>query len=126
MKHLTLLTLLVFAAPFSWGEEVWYCVEEYRIRIEQDEETGAYVTNRYKPEKLTLKYEAESYRLAIKGRTWAGDDLFYMPCNVCRPVGNYLSATRSGTNFILNGDRFFTSSTFSDEVGMEAGTCTKF
>ena len=31
MKHLTLLTLLAFAAPFGWGEEqntVWYCTTD--------------------------------------------------------------------------------------------------
>ncbi|MFL6872903.1 MAG: hypothetical protein ACJ0RG_12720 [Candidatus Azotimanducaceae bacterium] len=125
MKHLTLVILLALA-PLSWGEDVYYCAEEQHAAIELDEGTGAHFVQRYTPEKFTLKYEAGSNRLVIKGRTYGGSEAFYMECRGCYPRAAVFQANSSGLMFFLKGDRFFMGGgSFSDAV-MRTGTCTKF
>ena len=78
MKHVTLLTLLVFS-PLSWGEDVYYCVEEHRVGLEPVESGDAYEVKEFLEEKFTFKYEAVSQRLAFKGRAFSsGDTIYYM------------------------------------------------
>ena len=72
MKHLTLAILLALA-PLSWGEDVWYCVEELNDKIEDNDSNGLFELQRYNEDKSTLKYIADSNQLAFKGRTYGGE-----------------------------------------------------
>ena len=126
MKHLTLLILLAIA-PLSWGEDVWYCVEEHNSGIRKDRETGNLKTTRHKLQKFTFKYESDKSRLAFKGKTWADSGIYYMPCDVCMTNEVALFAANDGTvAFRLDDDKFFVSVSAYASVTIQAGTCTKF
>ena len=128
-KCITGLLLLAFAVP-SWAEdEVWYCVEEHRHTLEDKEREGVYKLVRYIEEKFTLKYEAEENRIAIMGRTWGGDEPYYLKCNTCLPNSNHIDATDGlggVVRFSMLNDRFFSTSTSYVRATMTTGTCTKF
>ena len=127
MKHLTLLTLLVFS-PLSLGEDVWYSAEEQAVKILQDKKSpGAYKQQKYRTEKFTVKYEKDENRLAIKGRAWGGDDLYYMECDYCSPSPPALMrANTSNVIFTLKEDRFFYGGASYSSSEMSTGTCAKF
>ena len=91
MKHLTLVILLAFA-PLSWGEDVWYCVEEHAAGLVENESSESYKLQQYETQRFTLKYEAAQDRLAIKGKGWGGDNLYFMPCEMCAPTTAYFDA----------------------------------
>jgi len=74
-RRLVLGLLLLILSPLGWGEDVYYCVEEHILELAPTDSGDAYELKRYKPETFTLKYEADTNRLAIKGRMWAGDGL---------------------------------------------------
>ena len=125
MKHLTLVILLALA-PLSWGEDVYYCVEEHHAALEPTDSGDAYELKRYRPEPSTLKYEAESNRLAIKGRLWGGDDLSYIDCHTCLAVIGSFYAGDDTSVFVLRESRFNFAAAFPDSTLMKTGTCTKF
>ncbi len=128
ISSVILLYLLPFVSSFSWSEEdnVWYCVEEQRANIVQDEKTGAYGVRNYVPEKFTLKYEADSNRLAIKGRLYGGSDLQYSDCHYCNPEIPLFNAGAPFRVFTMEGDRFFIGGAWFNTAQMISGTCTKF
>ena len=125
MKHLTLFVLITFA-PLSWGEDVWYCVEELSAKIEPDENTGAYKLQQYYPEKFTLKYEAGSNRLVIKGKVFAGSKPFPLECDYCNPNTPLFNASNGILIFSMQNERFFLGGSTFLEARMTSGTCTKF
>ena len=88
-RPLVLVLVLVILSPLGWGEDVYYCVVEHRVELEPTESGNAYELNRYKPETFTLKYEADSNRLAFKGKAWGGDELLYLDCPICYPNGHF-------------------------------------
>ena len=124
MKHLTLVILLALA-PLSWGEDVYYCSEELRYEIGKDDLSGLFKLKQYREEKFTLKYEADSNRLAFKGRMY-GEELFFMDCRLCLPSAPYFDAISSAFMFTMDGDRFFVSGSTSFSADMRTGTCAKF
>ena len=127
IRRLVLGLLLVSLSPLGWGEDVYYCVEEHSVKLNPTDSGDTYELLRYTPEKFTFKYEADAYRLAIKGRTWAGDDLFYMDCDYCGGTGSPMFHAKSDyAHFLFMGDRFNYSQTAFSSVTARTGTCTKF
>ena len=125
MRHLTLILLLVLA-PLGWGEDVYYCVPEHEVELAPTESGDAYEVKRYKPAKFTLKYEADSDRLAIKGESWAGDEPYYLDCKLCRaPIGMFRARDRNIV-FSLRDGRFNLGASYFTSVEARTGTCTKF
>ena len=55
---------------------MYYCVEELNYKIEDNDSNGLFELQRYNEDKSTLKYIADSYQLAFKGRTYGGEVLF--------------------------------------------------
>ena len=125
MKHLALILLLTLA-PLSWGEDVYYCVEEHDIGLMPTESGDAYEIKRYKTSKFTLKYEADSDRLAIKGDTWAKDKPYYIDCINCFPLTGVFHASDGTVVFALREGRFNVAAAYYTSVEAESGTCTKF
>ena len=128
-RSLVLGLLLVSLSPLGWGEDVYYCVEEHRVELEPvfSDWSAAYEVKLRKKRKFTLKYEADANRLAIKGRTWAGDDLFYMDCDYCSGTAPPMFHAKSEyAHFLFMGDRFNYSQTTFSLVHARTGTCTKF
>lgn len=125
MKHVTLLTLLVFA-PLSWGEDVWYCAEEIHVKIEEDVQTRTYGLEQYKVEKFTMKYEADKNRLSFIGKSFSGSKPFYMECVYCNPTRPYFRADKTAYMFVMQDDRFHLAGAMYLEASMTTGTCTKF
>ena len=125
MKHLSLVLLLAIA-PLSWGEDVYYCVEELRYKLEDRDSDGLPELQRYQAGKFTFKYEADLDRLAFKGTSWAGDDIYYMDCGSCYPERSKFSAADIVNKFAMSGDRFFVAGASRYGAVMETGTCTKF
>lgn len=126
MKHLILPVILLTLSPLSWGENVWYCQEDQKADISIDEAVGVYRTTSYLPERFTFKHEPDKFRLAVKGRTWGGDHLYYLECGICYLSQPFVHARSSDVNFKLVGDRFFMSKTTNESVSMASGTCAKF
>ena len=132
MKHLTLLTLLVFSAPFGWGEneDVWHCVDEKKWFLGPLLEDGGLKLVKLKPMKFTLKYEPEKNRLAIQGPSWAADGgTYYLDCVFCYldPLqGAILKAQDHSINLALRNSRFYLSETGDRHASLASGTCTKF
>ena len=125
MKHLTLILLLALA-PLSWGEDVYYCVEEHNLALAPNESGNAYEIKRYKPAKFTLKYEADSDRLAIKGDNWGRDKPYYLDCSHCNaPIGMFRARDRNIV-FSLDDGRFNYAASYFTSVDAKTGTCTKF
>ena len=125
MKHLTLAILLALA-PLSWGEDVWYCVEELKYKIEDNDSNGLFELQRYNGDKFTLKYIAERNQLVLKGRTYGVKFPTFMDCRSCYPDAPYFDAYNRAYVFTMQGDRFFMAATTFDEARMLTGTCTKF
>ena len=125
-RRLALGLVLVILSPLGWGEDVYYCVEEHRAALEATDSGGVYELKQYKPETFTLKYEADSNSLAIKGRTWGGDELFYLECEMCTPPTAYFDAVTTIGRFSMNDGRFFYSRVTFEDAKMMTGTCTKF
>lgn len=125
IRRLVLGLVLVILSPLGWGEEVWYCVEEHNVALEPTDSGDAYELNRYTPGKFTFKFEADANRLAVKGKTWAGGDLFYMDCVLCSGVTQTFRAKTKFADFVLNGGRFNYALT-GLSVNAKTGTCTKF
>lgn len=124
-RRLALGLVLVILSPLGWGEDVYYCVEEHSVELEPTESGNAYELTQYKPETFTFKYEADSNRLAIKGRTWGGDELYYLDCRVCSG-GAYFSTGDGHASFKMSNGRFNYASAYHFSAGMKTGTCTKF
>ena len=125
MKYITVVLLLAFAFP-SWAEdEVWYCVEEHNYGLDNPPD-GNYKLVHYKDEKFTFKYEADENRLAIVGRTWAGDEPFYLECGLCSRATGFYSGVSETTIFKLHRGRFFHTTNAYTYAAMRTGTCTKF
>jgi hypothetical protein len=57
MKHLTLVILLTVAAPLSWGEDVWYCVDNYWAGLDYKSSEQKWVQNNITPSGFVLKYD---------------------------------------------------------------------
>ena len=125
MKHLTLVILLALA-PLSWGEDVYYCVEEHSSDLEPTDSGDAYELNRYKLEKWTLKYEPDSNRLAIKGHSWAGDELYFLDCDRCSSITKMFHARDEYGKFMMMDGRFHYAAAYFSRVVLKSGTCTKF
>jgi hypothetical protein len=125
-RPLVLGLVLVILSPLGWGEDVYYCVEEHSATLEPTESGNAYELTQYKPETFTFKYEADSYRLAFKGRTWGGDELMYMQCEQCTPPTAYFDAVNNTGRFSMKDGRFFYSLASFRRASMQTGTCTKF
>ena len=86
---------------------------------------GIYKLEHHKDEKFTFKYEADENRLSVVGRTWAGDEPFYLECELCSEQGIYNGAS-GATKFKLVNGRFFQTTTSYTSAAMTTGTCTKF
>ena len=95
----------MFTASLSWGEDVYYCVEDLRYKIEKDDPSGSFELQPYLPEKYTLKYDADSNQLTFKGRIY-GSDGVVMKCRMCIPKTPFFDAVSSASIFSMNGDRF--------------------
>ena len=126
LKHIVLVLVLVILSPLGWGEDVYYCVEEHRAALEANDSGGVYELKRYKPETFTFKYEADSNRLAFKGRIFGGDELMYMQCEQCTPPTAYFDAVDNIGRFSMKDGRFFHSLASFRRASMQTGTCTKF
>ena len=125
-RSLVLGLVLVSLCPLGWGEDVYYCVEEIYVELAPTDSGDTYELKRYTPEKFTFKYEADTNRLAIKGRTWGGDELFYLDCEACYAQFKTFMARTGDTTFKLKEGRFNVASAFTFKSGMKTGTCTKF
>ena len=125
MRYLIMTSLLALA-PLSWGEDVYYCVEEESVTLEPTDSGDAYELVRYKLDKFTLKYEAASNRLAIKGASWAGDEPFYIDCDACQANLGRFWAGDPDNAFALKDGRFNYAAAYSFKARMKTGTCTKF
>ena len=125
-RSLVLGLVLVILSPLSWGEDVYYCVEEQRVGIAATGSGDAYELNQYVEEKFTLKYEISQSRLAIKGKAFGGDENFYMDCDYCSGRKPVFHGKTEYAHFLLNGGRFFFTSAGFDSARMTTGTCTKF
>jgi hypothetical protein len=124
-RSLVLGLVLVILSPLGWGEDVYYCVVEHTVELEPTESGNAYELNRYKPEPFTFKYEADSSRLAFKGRAWAGDELYYLVCRYCTADG-FFDAGDGSIVFKMNNGRFNYAAAYYPSANMKTGTCTKF
>ena len=125
MKNLTLVILLTLS-PLSWGEDVWYCVEEKKLALGPVLDDGELFQTELNPKKFTLKYEPERERLAIKGPGWKeGDSPYYLDCIYCEQ-DSLLQARDTFVSFALNGGRFYYGETIVSSTKMASGTCTKF
>ena len=125
-RRLVLGLMLVILSPLSWGEDVYYCVEEISVDLEPTDSGDTYELKRYTPEKFTFKYEADTNRLAIKGRTWGGDELFYVGCRDCFANSGTFWAGDQDNSFVLRNGRFNYAAAYSRAARMKTGTCTKF
>lgn len=124
-RPLVLVLVLVILSPLGWGEDVYYCVVEHRVELEPTESGNAYELNRYKGNTFTLKYEADSNRLAFKGKAWAGDELLYLDCHICYANG-FFNAGGIASKFMMSDGRFNYAGAFYSSAIMKTGTCTKF
>jgi len=125
-RSLVLGVVLVILSPLGWGEDVYYCVEEHSVELAPTDSGDAYELNRYKPETFTFKYEPDANRLAIKGRTWGGDELFYVVCRDCFANTGSFWAGDQDSSFVLRNGRFNYAAAYSRATRMKTGTCTKF
>ena len=126
IRSLVLGLLLVILSPLSWGEDVYYCVEEHWLGLAPSDSGDAYELARYKPRTFTFKYEPDANRLAIKGRNWGRDELYYVDCELCLPVDAYFDAVNPVGRFSMKDSRFFYASASFTSANMLTGTCTKF
>ena len=125
MKHLTLVILLALA-PLSWGEDVYYCVEEQRFQLDRDRTSSSYSMSRWEGEKYTLKYEAETDKLSLKTR-FDVDGPQSFRCIRCDASGPYFQAQNDAYLFRLSpSGRFFLASATLFGTTMSTGTCTTF
>ena len=118
--------VLVSLSPLGWGEDVYYCVEELNYKIEDNDSNGSFELQRYEEDKFTLKYVADSNQLAFKGKSYGGDELYFMDCRACYPSRSYFDASTSAYVFTMMKGRFFMAATTYAEAHMLTGTCTKF
>lgn len=128
MRYL-ITTILLALAPLSWGEDVYYCVEDLAYSIGKDDsQRGPVKLQQYVKEKFTFKYQADSHRLVFKGKTFAADKN-YLECEQCASSGAFqaLDTFSRFRMFALGGEgRFFlTFNTFAS-ARMTTGTCVKF
>ena len=123
-RRLVLGVVLVILSPLGWGEDVYYCVEEHSVELGPTDPGNAYELSQYKPETFTFKYEADSNRLAFKGRTWGGDKLYYLDCLTC--AGGAFSAGDGFASFNMSNGRFNYAGAYYFLAAMKTGTCTKF
>jgi hypothetical protein len=125
-RSLVLGLVLVILSRLGWGEDVYYCVEEHSVDLKPADSGDRYELKTYKPETFTFKYEADSQKLAIKGRNWGGDDLYYMDCVACLTQLSSFTAKTSTNMFRLREGRFNLAAAYSFKAEMRTGTCTKF
>ena len=125
MKKLILVVLLALA-PLSWGEDVWYCVEEHVAGLVENESSDSYELQKYGTQRFTLKYEAVQDRLALAGKQWGDDNLYFMQCAMCAPTKAFFDAVGTSGRFSMKDGRFFYAATGFNLAKMTTGTCTKF
>ena len=128
MRYL-ITTILLALAPLSWAEDVYYCIEGHNIELAPTESGDAYQLNRYKTDKFTFKYLADTSRLAVKGiRVWGGDEdeLYYLDCQYCDASPGIFYASDQNMLFKFSDGRFTFAASYSTTVDATAGTCTEF
>ena len=131
MKHLALLTLLVFAAPFGWGDDlVLYCVRTEHAYISPQ---TAYTYNKfsdgYKHVQITLKITDEKVDLKSPNNWLDGKQFIVLDTK-----WNYILAQEVNDgfeNFIGitgedNPEYSYVQNIAGDSLAIDAGTCTKF
>ena len=125
-RSLVLGLVSMILSPLGWGEDVYYCVEEHRAELAPTDSGDAYELTRRKKEPFTFKYEADANRLAVKGRMWGGDELFYLDCEACYPEIDGFNARDGSILFLLDNGRFIYTGASFTAAAMTTGTCTKF
>ena len=124
MKHLTLVILLALA-PLSWGEDVWYCVEENRAALLRADD-GSHSIQEFQTERFTLKHDAQNDQLVFSGRGYsAANETYAMDCDPCGREYGFFGTSDIG-NFRLTEDGFYYASTGHQVAWMINGTCTTF
>lgn len=132
MKHLSLLALLAIAAPLTWGEEVYYCVEEAsQALVITDNGTPKNLT--LTKERFTLKHIEEANRIALAGEPFSrSGEVMRLVCDTCSfgnsetLVSAYYPVTHD-TIFSMKDDQFvYAQMVYGAVVKSGVGTCTKF
>ncbi len=130
MKHLTLLILIVLAAPFGWGDDlVLYCVRTQHAYISPE---TAYTYNKfsdgYKHVQITLKITDEKVDLKYPNN-WLDAKQFI----VLDTKWNYILAQEVNDgfeNFIRvtgkSNPEYSYVRNIAGALAIDAGTCTKF
>ena len=131
MKHLTLLILLVLAAPFGWGDDlVLYCVRTQHAYISPE---TAYTYNKfsdgYKHVQITLKITDEKVDLKSPNNWLDGKQFIVLDTK----KWNYILAQEVNDgfeNFIRitgkNNPEYSYVQNIAGALAIDAGTCTKF
>lgn len=124
MKRLTLVTLLVFAAPFGWGEDedVWYCVDEFFQETSVGTFSEKAETTTYPIRKFSFKYDAGERQVVF-----AGEITLTLDCSMhCYKETSTYATGNANTNFHFREGRYFLSKTAWYGNQLSSGTCTKF
>ena len=129
MKHVTLLTLLVFAAPFGWGEDelVLYCVEEYGALVKP---SGTKIlpkevlqTKTYKVgDKVYLGGSDKSYNISDRNNFW----LRAKYENGCGFDTFHLKPKLSSMGIVSGSFEFNVTDVCFELTISKAGSCTAF
>lgn len=122
-RRLVLGLVLVILSPLSWGEDVYYCVEELSYHIKDKNSDGAFRLQRYQEAKFTFKYEADLNKLVFRGSTY---EALNLECVTCIPTQSFFRADGFVYKFVLDDGRFFVAGAGTDAAEMQTGTCTKF
>ena len=129
MKHFTLLTLLVFAAPFGWGEEelVFYCVEDYGAEVSS---SGSKLMPKSELKRVTYKISDKVYQGSSLKR-WnitTRQDIFVQATSVDLSCVNVFQLYRKSANTGVGAYVWKVNVTKScaNTTVSKAGTCTKF
>lgn len=135
MRYL-LITLLMFTAPLSWGEDVWYCVDNKWAGLDYKSSEQKWVQNNITPSGFALKYDGNNDTVALQGDGWTASTApaITLGCYTCNVVdtpiidGPHLVAAGDGIAFTLRDDTFHAAfvGPYRKGVWMRAGTCTKF
>ena len=122
-RRLVLGLVLTILSPLSWGEDVYYCVQEINVALEPTDSGDTYELNRYTPEKFTFKYQAGENRLAFSG--W-GKEFYYLDCRHCIANIGVFHASDGLVVFALREGRFNSVGGYYSSADAGTGTCTKF
>ena len=124
MKHLSLVILLALA-PLSWGEDVWDCVEEHRVKIEKIDGQQTHSIVHSKPQNFRLKFEPENNRLIMNGSGWGGARPIILDCSYCAPSRRLFSAANSVGIFSMEGKSFYFGGAGLHDATVVNGNCEK-